>query len=288
MIIKKQRITSIIYFTTKLIIPNNAKGSDMIYFLQISDTHHLQNQHNNKDIYSNTLCSMIPLEQKLKVLSKTLDKPLEFILHCGDICHNGSISDYENVKKSFQQFFPKVPLFVTVGNHDNISTMEVVFSKESQSIHQFTEIFSDLQIISINSANGNSGTITEEQGSWILEQIERHPNKSHLLFTHHHFIQNQSPMPSATISPKVVALFQSHKISAFLTGHTHYFFQDIFYKTPYYAADSFSFQGQDSGQQYLHMKESSGYNLFSYDKGTLTLENHGNLGFQKDLPITHF
>lgn len=231
---------------------------------------------------------MEPLEEKIKILSKKIEKPLDFICHCGDICHNGTVEDYQEVKEYFERYFPQVPFLVTVGNHDNFSPMEEVFSTEQYPISGFVRDFDDLQVISVDSCDGGSGTISEQQGQWVLQKMEKYPEKNSILFTHHHFLSQQSPMPCAEIDETAKKILQNPKNLAILTGHTHYHFVGEIFNTPYFTVDSLSFQGVDSGYGYLCMKESSGYNLFSYENGTISLEERGNLGFQKDIGIAFF
>lgn len=267
------------------------KGRGVIYFLQISDSHHLQQQESNPDNFKDCLSAMPPLEKKLEKLSKRLEKQeisLDFILHCGDMCHNGSVEDYRQVQSLFETYFPQVPLLLTVGNHDTFSAMEEVFADSQTTLLGFTRFFSDLQVISVHSCNGESGELNEAQVSWVQENINAYHDKQHLLFTHHHFIQKQSPMPCGKLCPSAMKLFQSGQISAFLTGHTHYFYQDILEKTPYYGVSSLSFQGTDSGEGFLNMKESGGYNLFSFENKAITLVEQGDLGFEKQLPKSYF
>lgn len=229
---------------------------------------------------------MNSLEKKIAALAQRIEKPLDFICHCGDICHSGGQEDYEEVKEFFQHFFPGIPLLVTVGNHDTFSAMERVFSTKEHPIEGYVRHFDELQVISFNSCNGGSGVVTEEQVHWILEKIRESHNKSTILFTHHHFFPQQSPMPCAELHDNVKLLLDCPQIKGVFTGHTHYHFKKS--SIPYYAVDSLSFQGVDSGLGYLNMKESSGFQLFSYENCLIQLEERGNLGFQKDLGIAFF
>lgn len=262
------------------------KGRSPIYFLQISDTHHLVDHKSNKDNFRQSLIKMTALSKKIQHLADSLDKPLDFICHCGDICHHGNADDYQQVKDYFQQYFPQVPLVVTVGNHDSLEPMSQVFPHYSEKNFGYTYDMQDLQMISLNNRDDDSGSITEEHCQWILQQLEG--GKNSILFTHHHFFPEQSPIPRAELHKSLQNIANHPQLLAILTGHTHYYFQSKFYSKPYFTVDAFSFQGVDSGNGYLQMKESSGYHLFSYENGVLTLEKRGDLGFKKDLGIVFF
>lgn len=229
---------------------------------------------------------METLERKLEILSKTISKPLDFILHCGDICHHGRNSDYQEVKGYFHKFFPEIPFLVTVGNHDDPQAMDTVFSTEQEPITGFVRQFPDLQVISLNNSKGEHGAITEAQAQWCAQQLDR--DKDSILFTHHHFFQEQSPMPSVEIAPQFYEAINNPKLKGIFTGHTHYFYETKLQAVPYFAVDSFSFQGKDSGKGYLHMRESCGYNLFAYHNKKISLAQQGMLGVQKELPLYHF
>ncbi len=229
---------------------------------------------------------MDSLQQKLEILSKHIKKPLDFILHCGDVCHHGDVSDYLEVKQYFEEFFPQIPILFTVGNHDNYEAMDSVFSTETKKISGFVSQCGDLQVISLSNSQGENGSLSSEQALWFAEQVDR--GKASILLTHHHFFSEQSPMPYAEICPQFYEAMKSPKLKGIFTGHTHYFYEGDCQGVPYFATDSLSFQGEDSGEGYLYLRESSGYNLFSYKEGQISLEQHGMLSEQKKLPLYFF
>lgn len=260
----------------------------MIYFLQVSDTHHLENQRENRDCFCHSLDSMEVLQRKLEILAKKVQKPLDFICHCGDVCHHGTKYDYQAVKMAFQQYFPEVPLILTVGNHDNFKEMSQVFGVKQQSFHCYSRKIGELLVISLNNSNEGNGAITSAQCEMLREELKKNQGIPTILLTHHHLIASQSPMEMAKIISQFSGILQQNPFLALLTGHTHYHFQGTFAEIPYFAVDSMSFQGTDSGKGYLQMKESSGYHLFSYEQGKINLELRGNLGFEKDLGRAYF
>lgn len=213
---------------------------------------------------------------------------MDFILHCGDISHHGAVADYAEVKAYFECFFPKVPLLVTPGNHDSVSPMNQVFTTKEESVFGFVRQFPQLQVISLDSSHQENGKLSEKQAVWLLDKLTNDLNKPSILFTHHHFFQEQSCMPCADVVPEFYEVLKHSSLKGIFTGHTHYFYHRDLCGVPYFAADSFSFQGTDSGEGYLEMKESSAYHLFSYENEKIHLEEKGDLGFHKRLPITRF
>lgn len=229
---------------------------------------------------------LTPFSKKIEELASSLDKRLDFICHCGDITHHGTVSDYQEIKDCLNQVFPDVPILVTVGNHDVLEELSQVFPDCSEKSYGYTYDFEDLQVISLNNSDEDSGHISMEHGQWILEQLET--GKNSILFTHHHFFPEQSPIPTAFLHRTIPKIGNHPNLLAILTGHTHYYFQKKYQSTPCFTVDSFSFQGVDSGFGYLKMKESNGYNLFSYENGIVSLEQRGSLGIQKDLGMAFF
>lgn len=248
-----------------------------MYFLQISDSHHLNSYENTPDGFHDAFLRLHSFREKLELLQKTLTKPIDFICHCGDICHGGQIQDYIFAKKCIEDCFPTIPLFVTVGNHDQGDLVEKVFIQgKGRSYH--TKV-GDLQIISLDNTDENhvSGEITREDCQWLLKVLENQTDS--LLLCHHHLIPGQNVMPTANIDPLLQKVLAQNNVKAILTGHTHYAYEGKMGNIPYYAVDSFCFHGTDRGEGHLHLHESSGYQVFSYEKGKITLEETGNLGF---------
>lgn len=254
-----------------------------MYFLQISDTHYLNDYHSNPDFFHDAFLNLTPMREKLLKIKETISKPLDFIIHCGDICHYGEPSDYENAKAIFQEVFPTVPLLVTTGNHDKRDFVQEVFYGEKKDLFVHKHEFNGLRVLSFDNTNTRAGVgeITEETCQWILHELQ-HPQDT-ILVCHHHCIPEQNPMVSACIHPLFQEILQKKEILAVLTGHTHCSFQSDFQSTPYFTVGAMSFQTKALEGGKMDVFDSSFCHLFSYDQGNFALESAINLGFEEYL-----
>lgn len=254
-----------------------------MYFLQISDTHHRCSYEDVEDYFKIPFGHLHALEQKLKALAKEIKVPLSFLCHCGDLCHSGRVEDYRSLEKMMKRAFPKVPLCLAVGNHDEKDAMAEVFSDHDLSFH--CRDFRALRVISFDNTNGTGGNgeITEETCEKILKALKEAPEKPSLLMSHHHVLPEQFAMPSAKLPDSFQELISQKNIVAYLTGHTHYAYQGLLGEIPYYTVGSMSFQGRIWEKSHLDLQEASYYHLFSYENGLLTLVKSGHLGFGRYL-----
>lgn len=257
-----------------------------MYFLQISDTHHLHHYESTKDFFHDAFCNLHPAEEKIAMLARQLKEelpvPLDFICHCGDVTHAGSKEDYLSAKRAYETNFPQIPFLVTAGNHDKRDLLqEVFFGEKIDFFVQDTQV-QDLRILSFDNSNGapNSGEITEKTCKWLLERLEEQPHQPTILMSHHHVLPQQSPMPTVVSHPLFSQVLQQKNILAYFTGHTHSPYVGTLEQIPYYTVGSFCFSATDLGKGLLDVYESTCYHLFSYEKGSLTLVKSGSLGLE--------
>lgn len=249
-----------------------------MYFLQISDSHFLRSFENMEDVFAESLENMGSFSEKLQKIKAELDVPLDFICHCGDLCHGGEEADYQALKDIFQAHFPEIPLITTCGNHDKPEIYRKVFSQSSSPLGESVEV-AGLRIISFDSSSLHDpkGEITLETCVWLKNQLKLHENQEIILMTHHHLPQNESPMPPVSCDPLFYQLLKQKNIIAYFTGHTHYHHEGKIEEIPYFTVGSLSFQGNDTGNGLLDLGESACYHLFSYENQKLKLEKVGNV-----------
>ncbi|MFI3253157.1 MAG: metallophosphoesterase [Eubacteriales bacterium] len=255
-----------------------------MYFLQISDSHNLCDYSKTTGLFQEAFQNLHPLKEKLEKLKEEISLPLDFICHCGDIAHSGAqLADVTAVKESLERLFPQVPLVVTAGNHDNRDLVQQSFLGKVSPPFVQEHSFGDLRVLSFDSSNGvfNSGEITEETATWLLEKLEE--PKDTLLMSHHHLLDCQSPMPPLVSHPLFQKVLEKNHVLAYLTGHSHQGYEGKLGTIPYYTVGSFCFSTEDLGGGQHLVRESSAYHLFSYEKGQITLEKSGDLGFLQEL-----
>lgn len=249
-------------------------------FLQISDTHFLEDYSKNHDLFETAFLNMTsPLEKISKIKEELGDFPLDFVVHCGDMCHSGEKKDYLSLKKHLEASFPGVPLVVTCGNRDHKESLQEVFCGGTGDffyVHQFEGV----QVIAFNNANGTpQGELTPEMCQLLWAQVEKTQDIPTILCCHHHCIPEQIPSMKAVDCPPLFEKIVAQKnIIALLTGHTHHGYEGRYLDLPSYTVPPLSFvaKAKEKGQD---VYDAGGYHLFSYENAVLTLEKVGDLSY---------
>lgn len=256
-----------------------------MYFLQISDTHFLEDYSLNHDLFETAFLNMTsPLEKITKIKEELPQVKLDFLVHCGDICHSGQKGDYLRLKAHLEETFPGVPLVMTCGNRDDVSLVEEVFYGEGGGF-PYEHDFGDLQVIAYNNANGTpQGDLRPEMCQAVGEKLTQ--GKATILCGHHHCIPEQIASMKAVDCPgEFEDVCQSEGLVALLTGHTHHGYEGFYHGLPCFTVPSLSFvaKAKEGGQD---VYEEGGYHLFSYEEGVLTLEKVGDLGYHHKIGET--
>ncbi len=257
-------------------------------FLQISDTHFLEDYRQNHDLFEMAFLNMTsPLEKIRKIKKELGDTALDFLVHCGDMCHSGGKGDYLALKEALEEMFPSLPMVVTCGNRDDKTLLQEVFYGGTGDFLYAHDV-GDLRVISYNNANETpQGELTEEMCVLLWEELEKNPQKPTILVCHHHCISNQIPSMKAVDCPPLFEKIVGHSsVLALLTGHTHHGFQGEYGGKPCYTVPPLSFvaKATETGQD---VYEAGGYHLFSYEKGCLTLEKAGDLSYHEKIGQTN-
>lgn len=251
-----------------------------MYFLQISDTHHLNDYQSNPDIFHDAFLQLTSHQKILEEIQKDLNKPLSLVLHCGDLAHHGEREDYQQVEQTLQNLFPDCMKIVTCGNHDKKDYVQEVFYGKKEQLFAHDHMVEGLRILSFDNTNGryNTGEITEEMSRWLLDKLHEMPEQDTLLMSHHHCLSEQSAMPPASMHPLFQEVLSQPQVKALLTGHTHSQFHGTLYSVPYYTVGSHSFTAEELGGGALKVYQSSCYHLFSYENGEISLISEKNQG----------
>ena len=216
-------------------------------FLHISDLHYSNNYQDKGGAFNKVFTKMTnPLEQLKLLISQ--NKSYDFVLVTGDVCENGTVKEYQEVKSYLEDLFA-CPVVGTAGNHDNISNFNIGFNELF-----YVEEVKQVKIISFNSAEkqNDDGKISDETISLLQEELSKETDKYILLITHHHLLQQQFVMKNAENSDKVREIIKDSKVTSIFTGHTHHFYVNTFANKPYFTAGSVSFVVKNQGD-YLNV-----------------------------------
>lgn len=255
-------------------------------FLQISDTHFLEDYGQNHDLFEDAFLHMTCPLKKLNKISQEVGE-IDFILHCGDLCHSGTEADYQKIKAVIAQFFPSVPFMVTCGNRDDKALLQKVFYQQDGEEFCYSKDFGDLRVVTFNNANGTpQGEMTQEMCEVLWDEMKKDLEKPTILFCHHHYIPDQiESMQSVAYPDLFLDILEKGNVIALMTGHTHHQYQGDFASVPCFTVPPLSFvaQADPQGQEVF---EAGGYHVFSYEEGRLRLDKLGDLGYHHKIGRT--
>ena len=156
-------------------------------FAHISDTHFCCE--GSSDFVKEVNEKYNPLG-KLHFVLDNMAKP-DFILYTGDTVHDGEAEDYAKLKAVFDQYFPDVPIYATMGNHDIADNFRVGFLGKEATGKPYYDVFyhDDLRIITLDSAfhYGMKGWICKEQCDFLKETLATNFGRGTIVITHHPF-----------------------------------------------------------------------------------------------------
>lgn len=255
-------------------------------FLQISDTHFLQDYSQNHDLFEEAFLHMTSPLEKLTHIAETLKgSPLDFICHCGDVVHSGTREDYVAMKEKLQSLFPEVPILATCGNRDQRNLLEEVFWGTHTGV--YLKEFPQMNVISFDNADGTPLGEMREDICQKVHALVKDSEKPCLLFCHHNFIPEQTgARGSVKEGERFDAILQEKNVLALLTGHTHHRYQGEYQGIPYYTVAPLSFVALPQEEEGEAVYDKGGYHLFSYEEGVLTLEQVGKLPYEQRIGTT--
>lgn len=191
--------------------PMGEKSRRIILF---SDTHITKNPIFNKSVFQKGL------EEILKI------KNVDYIIHLGDITHNGTYLEYELACNNYlKDLIKREDFFSIPGNHDAKNVGYLLF-EEFLGARKFEIIDKDLIIAGIDSSipDQDSGKIGLKTLERTKEQFLNNPDKTKIFCFHHQLI----PIPltgrerSAVIdSGDALEMILKSNIDIVLNGHRH-------------------------------------------------------------------
>lgn len=244
----------------------------MMIILHISDLHFRISYNNPKNEYEHMLQKMqnplVPLEFCLK--RAMVHTQIDFLAVTGDLTDDGTVADYHYLKHRILQLTGgKIPLLVTLGNHDQKSAFREGWLKEAPSSNPYNTIHVTKQaaFVSFDSSEaGNSrGIISQDQLCWLGQVLKSLIPKPVILLTHHHLNEHQSDMPTVEHKKEFLDLLRQYPVTCILNGHTHLHSHGIVNGVPYYTSDGMSFYGVNMDDGAVRFEEQFGYSLYETD-----------------------
>lgn len=217
-----------------------------------------------------------PLENLIQCLEELSARKVAFVLHTGDMIHEGSAEDYAALRRLFEEYLPDVPVIASMGNHDRRAAYREGFlGLPAPDDGDFTqEILVDgLRILALDSAkSGLIGSLSGAQLDWLEEKLSTPAPRGTFLMMHHPVAHELPSLPMA-VSPKFARLVENSDILALFTGHLHSNFNGFYAGKPQFTADSLTFGMLYSPQEIVYTTRSS-YNLCWLDEaGRVSTQN---------------
>ena len=195
----------------------------MLKFIVISDTH---------IVPKNQRCNGLDSAERLNLAIESINKDhpdADFCIHAGDITDRGDIESYERFHKIIQKL--KIPLYLTIGNHDHRNNFKKVLKDEYSDKNGFIQNIIDIKnqrIIILDTYEENllgEGRLCETRLKWLKNHIIKNDNLPTILVMHHHVTKIQSPYIDLISLENPNDFFNVVKnksnIRHILTGHVH-------------------------------------------------------------------
>ena len=195
----------------------------MLKFIVISDTH---------IVPQNEVCNGLDSFKRFELAIESINNDhsnADFCILNGDIVDTGKIEEYKRFKEVKSKL--NIPLYLTLGNHDNRDNFKQVFndeySDENGFIQKVIEI-KDHRIIILDTLDINligEGRLCERRLNWLEENIKNNKKTPTIIIMHHHVSKIKSPYIDviALENPKdfFKILKQNSNIRHIISGHVH-------------------------------------------------------------------
>lgn len=189
-----------------------------VHFALLSDTHVPEDVEN---VYR----GFFPYQNLKKVVPEVLKTNPEAVLINGDVARlSGEIGDYKNVQQLISPLAEKLPVYMTMGNHDNRDHVKEVFNLkreiESQQVMVVeTEPVRFILLDSLLYVDKVAGLLGKEQREWLDTFLRQSDNKPTVLFLHHTLGDRDSDLLDVD---RLFTIIKPHKkIKAIFYGHSH-------------------------------------------------------------------
>ena len=195
----------------------------MLKFIVISDTH---------IVPKDKTCNGLKSYERFKAAIKSINEnhpDADFCIVAGDIVDKGDVESYKLFSNLIFDF--KIPLYVTIGNHDNRDNFKKVFNDKFSDENGFIQNIIDKdnqRIIILDSNNENllgEGKLCETRLNWLENKIKDKKNSKIIIVIHHHVQKINSPyidlisLENAEIFNKILKKYKN--IKHIIAGHVH-------------------------------------------------------------------
>jgi 3',5'-cyclic-AMP phosphodiesterase len=176
-----------------------------------------------------------PVENLKKVVPEVLAAKPEGALICGDLARlEGLKPDYEMLKSVVAPVVEKMPLALTLGNHDDRRNFLGSFGNSQQGKQTVQgkhvivvegPVVRFVMLDSLLQANVTPGQLGKNQRTWLTEYLRTSSDKPVLIVVHHTLDDGDG---SLVDFDRLFEIVKPHKkVKAILYGHSHVYRYDV-------------------------------------------------------------
>lgn len=237
-----------------------------LQFAHISDTH--LSGENCSDFVKSLLPT--PWENFELALAQLAEKRLDFVIHTGDMTHEGGEVEYAKAKELFEKNLPNIPIFAAMGNHDVRSAFRKIFFSENSGDGQHLACgeTNGLKIISLDTSIEKNlmGKIYENQLDFLEKSL---CNTNSAIIIMHQPPVSEAATAQMEIPPRFLDLIARPQVKAIFSGHMHSSFACTFGTKPCFTAGSLSF-GIEYAEKTQRYTDLLAYSICTIGDGGIT------------------
>ncbi len=195
-------------------------NNEEVHFALLSDTHIPADPENNyRGFY--------PVQNLHKVIPNILSSNPAGVVINGDIARlSGEIEDYQNVQKLIAPISEKLPVYMTMGNHDNRDHVKKVFDlkrvlDDQQVMVVETNPVRLLLLDSLLYVDKVAGLLGKNQRTWLASFLKQSDEKPTIIFVHHTLGDGDGDLLDADRLFSIIN--PQKKVKAVFYGHSHEF-----------------------------------------------------------------
>ena len=240
-------------------------------FLHISDLHY-RNNYSENGFEALIAAKQKPWVNVADCLNKELQKGLDFVLITGDLTHEGTAEDYQELSLLLKHLLNAVPVIPVPGNHDPKEMFQQgLFGCAEPAPLDTSYTLDGLRIVVLDSGRSVNGEISKEQIQWLKTLLAEPATEGTLLALHHPLIAEQEGLPCAAYDSELEQVIRESDIIGIFCGHTHRQFFSQFAGKPYFTADSMAFSMRQE-QDLMHFENYAAYTVMQLQNRILSAQ----------------
>jgi 3',5'-cyclic AMP phosphodiesterase CpdA len=196
-----------------------AAPSEEVHWALLSDTHVAGDT-------ENTYRGFKPYENLKTVVPQVLETSPQGVIINGDVARlTGEKSDYQRINELLDPVAQKMPVHMTMGNHDDRENFYQVFTENTTEVEdKYVQVIeaAPVRMILLDSllyVNKVAGLLGKSQRSWLESYLANASPMTTLLFVHHTLGDRDSDLLDVD---RMFAIVQPHSfVKAVFYGHSH-------------------------------------------------------------------